>query len=179
MRELNLERLNDEVFVARDRIVRFGADEIDFLKKQAKASLRKRARICAHRSDTDPLHEMLIAVSAESYIRPHKHDVKSESFHIVEGVVDVVIFDDDGGIADLIELGEPKPGGRFFYRLAEPAFHTLLIKTEFLVVHEVTNGPFAPEHTRTAEWAPGEDTPAEAAKYMSRVASLAAAFKAS
>ena len=93
-----LRKINNEVFVADEAIVRLGAGQISFLKQQALSSNRKRARICTHRSNDDALHEMLIAISANSYIHPHKHTSKVESFHIIEGLVDVVVFDDAGAI---------------------------------------------------------------------------------
>lgn len=173
----NLHKVNDEVFVSQDPIVRIGPRELAFLKAQALTNARHRVRICAHKTNDDPLHEMVIAISALSYIHPHKHSGKSESFHIIEGAVDVVVFDDDGTLTDLIELGDSTTGRAFFYRLAQSKFHALLLKTAFLVVHEVTNGPFVRENTLLAPWAPTEDHLDEARDYMARVAQLAAEYK--
>lgn len=171
---MKLLKVNEEVFVAEDPIVRFGDPEIEFLKRQAQANPRKRARICAHKTNDDALHEMVIAISAASYIHPHRHLGKSESFHIVEGEVDVVVFDDAGGIVDVIELGAAGSGRKFYYRLSESAFHTLLIRSDFLVVHEVTNGPFARDKTVLAPFAPSEDQAGAARDYMTLVAERAA-----
>jgi cupin fold WbuC family metalloprotein len=173
---MNLRKINNEVFIAEDPIVRIGSNEIEFLKQRARESTRKRARICAHKSNEDALHEMLIAIFACSYIRPHRHLGKSESFHIVEGEVDVAIFDDGGALSQVIQLGAPGLGRDFFYRLAESAFHTLIIRSDFLVVHEVTNGPFDPEHTLLAPFAPGEDRPVEARAYMERISKEVARY---
>src|SRR5882757_7789960 len=137
-----LRKINDEVFVVDDAIVRLGAEQVLFLKQRAAASGRGRARICAHRYGGDALHEMLIAISVDSYIRPHKHPQKTESFHIIEGRVDVVVFDDTGAILEVIELSDFSSGKPFYYRLADSLFHALLIHGDFLVMHEVTNGPF-------------------------------------
>jgi cupin fold WbuC family metalloprotein len=174
---VNLQKVNDEVFVALDPIVKWGDDEIAFVKRTALASPRKRARICAHRNNDDALHEMIIAISAQSYIHPHRHIGKSESFHVVEGEVDVAVFDEAGSVVDLIELGAPGSGRRFFYRMSHSAFHTLLIRSDVLVVHEVTNGPFARERTVLAPFAPPEDQPAAARAYMASVASQAAHYR--
>jgi cupin fold WbuC family metalloprotein len=170
---MNLRKINEEVFVAVDPIVRLGTEELAFLKRQAAQSPRKRARICAHKTNDDALHEMLIAISATSYIHPHRHVGKSESFHIVEGEVDVVVFDDDGSIVDVIELGPAGSRRKFFYRLSESAFHTLLIRSDFLIVHEVTNGPFARDKTVLAPFAPQEDQVEAAREYIARVAQRA------
>ncbi len=136
---LPLKQINDEVFIATDEIVRFDKDAIIFLKEKAQKSARGRSRICAHKHPEDSLHEMLIAISSKSYIRPHRHANKVESFHLIEGEADIVIFSDDGDVKEVIRLGE---SGSFYYRLDTPSYHTLLIRSPLLVIHEVTNGPF-------------------------------------
>ena len=138
-------------------------------------SARKRARICAHRSNDDSLHEMIIALASRSYIRPHRHVSKSESFHIVEGQVDVAVFDDAGTIVDVIQMGAPGSGRCFYYRLSDSAFHTLIIHTDFLVIHEVTNGPFAVDGTVLADFAPPEGNE-EQGNYMRDLSIRVAAY---
>jgi cupin fold WbuC family metalloprotein len=161
-----LRKINDEVFVADDAIVRLGADQVEFLKQQASKSPRRRSRICAHRHSDDALHEMLIALCADSYVHPHKHVNKSESFHIIEGRLDVVVFDDSGAVMEVIELGDASSGRPFFYRLADSLFHTLLIRSDFLIMHEVTNGPFTAGDALVAPFAPPEERRDEALQYM-------------
>ncbi len=177
MNPLELEKINDEVYIALDSIVTMGQREIAFVKERASANLRGRARICAHKSNIDPLHEMLIAIAAESYIPPHKHEGKTESFHIIEGQVDIVLFDDRGTIENVLELGDAASGKPFFYRLPHGVFHTLLVKGEYLVVHEITNGPFARDQTALASWAPQEGNPEVSRGFMNSIAERVLAFK--
>ena len=174
---IELERINDEVFIALDRIVRFGGDEVAFVKEQARKSPRKRARICAHKSNDDSLHEMLIAIAADSYVRPHRHVGKSESFHIVEGEVDIAIFDELGEITDVVEMGSTMSGRQFFYRLSESAFHTLLIRSELLVIHEVTSGPFVAGATVLAPFAPPENEAQLGRRYLEQVSERASRYR--
>ena len=47
---------------------------------------------------------MFIALSDETYIRPHKHLNKSESLHVLEGSADVVFFDEKGKITKIIDF---------------------------------------------------------------------------
>ncbi len=171
---MRLRKVDDEVYVADEPIVRIGPGEIAFVKEQARKSQGRRARICAHASNDDALHEMIIAISSDSYIHPHKHIGKSESFHIVEGEVDVAVFDEGGAIVDVIELGAIGSGRKFYYRLSKSAFHTLLIRTELLVVHEVTNGPFDRNQTVLAPFAPFEDQADQARDYMKGVSDAVA-----
>lgn len=153
---MQFKEVNPEVFIADSAIVSVSDEDIAFIKKQAVANDRKRARICAHRDSSDTLHEMIIAIADSSYICPHKHNGKSESFHIIEGEVDVVIFDEDGAVVDVIELGPLGSGKNSFYRLSEALFHTVLVKSDVLVMHETTNGPFIANQTEMAPFAPVE-----------------------
>ena len=72
---------------------------------------------------------------------------------MVDGLVDVVVFNDDGGVADVVELGIDK---NFYYRLDLPRYHTLLVHSPVLVIHEITNGPFDLKMSDFAPFSPVE-----------------------
>ena len=167
-------RLNDEVLVAEGPVVELTAADIADLKERAARNRRRRIRVCAHPDVDDALHEMLIVHMAGAYVRPHKHVGKSESVHVLEGDAEVVLFDDDGGVRSLIPIGPYDSSRRFFYRIDEPVFHTLLVTSEFLVMHEVTNGPFRREETVFAPWSPAEDDVPAAAAYSRRLGEVLA-----
>jgi cupin fold WbuC family metalloprotein len=99
---------------------------------------------------------MFIANTRATYVRPHRNLKKSKSFHIIEGSVDVVMFDDVGNIIEVIQMGDYSSGLTFYYRMAEPGYHTLLIRSDFLVFVEATEGPFRRSDTVYAPWAPEE-----------------------
>jgi cupin fold WbuC family metalloprotein len=160
---------NEEVTFATEAVVKIGQEEIAALKRSSGTNARKRMRFCAHRDTDDQLHEMLIALACGTYIRPHKHLSKSESFHIIEGEVDVVLFDEAGTATDVIRMGDYQSGRTFYYRLSEPCYHTLLIRSETLVLHETTNGPFKPSDTTFAPWAPDESDPVSVADFMNHL----------
>jgi cupin fold WbuC family metalloprotein len=143
---------SDEVLYAADDLVLLQAVDLAELKRLALLNPRKRIRICSHKDTGDPVHEMFIVHTWDTYVRPHKHLGKAESFSILEGLVDLVLFHDDGEIRQVIRMGAPESGLAFYYRLSDPIFHTLLIRSEFLVFHEVTQGPFQREQTEFAGW---------------------------
>lgn len=158
-----------EVFLAPGPVAAIGPGDIDVLRAAVDASPRGRVRINLHPDSSALLHEMFIAIKPGSYIRPHKHPGKSESFHLVHGAVDVVVFDDAGGIAEVVQLGQP--GGAFYYRMSEPLFHTLVIRSDLLIVHEITNGPFDRGGTVFADFSPEESAaPAAIAAWQAEVA---------
>jgi cupin fold WbuC family metalloprotein len=169
---MHLIQVNSEVLTAGDPIVRVGGPDVEALKRQALANPRRRIRICAHPDTGDRLHEMLIVHARNAYVRPHKHVNKSESVHIIEGEVNVVFFDEAGGVAEVVQMGDYHSGRKFYYRIGEPLYHTLLITSEFLVFHEVTNGPFRREDTVFAPWSPEEGDPAACAVFQERIAAI-------
>jgi cupin fold WbuC family metalloprotein len=141
-------------------VVRVDANGLDLVRGQAMRSARKRARLCAHPGTGHSLHEMLICLAQETYIRPHRHAGKSESFHMIEGELDVVLFHDDGTVREVIPMGTHASGKVFYYRLDECCFHTVLVATEHAIFHETTSGPFDPADTEFAIWSPPEGDPA-------------------
>ena len=153
---------NDEVLYAEDSLVKVDRATIQFLKDKARDNERQRIRLCAHQDVQHPLHEMLIVHAHETYVRPHKH-LRCESFHVIEGAADVVLFDDAGQMSDVIRLGDYASGHTFYYRLREPLFHTVIVRSEIVVFHETKQGPFVPSETTFASWAPDGDEAAQRA----------------
>jgi cupin fold WbuC family metalloprotein len=149
-------KANDEVYYADPAIAVAGQADIDRLKAIAAANPRRRARLCTHPGTDDALHEMIIVHSRGNYVPPHRHPGKSESFHVVEGELDVVVFAEDGAVKAHIRMGAPGSGKPFYYRLSEPWYHTVVPLSATVVFHEITNGPFRREDTVFAPWAPAE-----------------------
>jgi cupin fold WbuC family metalloprotein len=166
---MRFKRVSSEVCIAEERIVKIGREEVDALKRFLAEAPRGRTRLCAHRDVGEALHEMLIALRRGVYIRPHRHLGKNESFHIVEGLVDVVVLDEGGSISEVVTMGDYGSGRNFYYRLSNPCYHTLLIRSEVLVVHETTSGPFRKEDTEFAPWAPEETDFVAAQEFMSNL----------
>jgi len=160
-----MKQISPEVFVAEDRIVKVDHAVLQEIKSQAAHNPRRRARLCVHKDVQDRLHEMLIVMARDIYIRPHKHPGKTESFHVIDGSADVVFFDSEGSIEEVIRIGNAASGKLFYIRSDEARYHTQMVTSEFLVVHEITNGPFNRAETLFAPWAPEETDVAAAAAY--------------
>jgi cupin fold WbuC family metalloprotein len=153
---MRMRQINAEVFYADEPIVQVDAAAVGQLQAAAGASPRKRVRLCAHRDVNDAVHEMLIVLARGTYIRPHQHPGKSESFHVIRGRADVVLFTDAGDVQQVIPLGDHASGRCFYYRLSDPVYHTVIVHSDEFVVHETTRGPFDPAETLFAPWAPDE-----------------------
>jgi cupin fold WbuC family metalloprotein len=162
---------NEEVLYGEEPIIEITSNDIQWLKNKAGKNERKRIRLCAHRDIQDSVHEMLIIHTCDTYIRPHKHLGKSESFHIVEGMADVILFDDNGNVSYVLRMGKYETGMIFYYRISMPVYHTLLIRSDVLVFHETTSGPFNRADTIFAAWSPDEDDKEAYKAYISNLSS--------
>ncbi len=158
-----------EVRYAMGDPVLVGTSDIHALQSAALASDRRRARICTHASPEDPLHEMLIVLAHGTYVRPHRHVGKTESFSVFEGEADVILFHDDGSVREIVPLGPLGSNRIFHYRLAQPVFHTVVVRTETVTFLEVTNGPFRAEQTIYAPWSPDGRDADVAVTYLSNL----------
>lgn len=162
-------RESDEVLYPGEEVVLVDSADLAEFKRLALLNPRKRIRLCTHNSPEDALHEMFIVHTNETYVRPHKHIGKAESFSILEGETDLVLFEDDGTVREIVRMGAPGSGLKFYHRLAGPVFHSLLIRSDILIFHEITQGPFVREQTVFADWAPES---MDAPDWVARVALL-------
>ncbi|UCD55355.1 MAG: WbuC family cupin fold metalloprotein [Candidatus Omnitrophota bacterium] len=154
---MNIKKINDEVFYSSNAVTKISKEDIAWLRARAAENPRKRVRLCGHRNIEDLIHEMLIIHAKGIYVRPHKHLKKIESFHTIEGNLKVVVFDESGGILEVIRMGDYLSGEIFYYRLSESYFHTVIPLSDFVVFHEITEGPFQRKDTVFAPWAPADD----------------------
>ena len=122
-------------------------EEIDLgkLKKMAEKAPLRRARYCLHQSHTDKVQEMVIAFCRDSIIPIHRHKNKSESFHVIEGKLGVLFYDNDGNVTRKIKMGPIGSGLPFLYRLASEYWHNSKLLTDYVVIHEIVAGPFIKE----------------------------------
>lgn len=120
----------------------------------------RRARICLHHGPAEPTQEMVLAVHKSSYLRPHRHpSSKSESYHVIEGEMDVNIFASNGSLERVIRLSAEGrgTGGAFMYRITNGVWHQPVAVSEWVIYHETYTGPFVKESdVEYAPWAPEE-----------------------
>jgi len=153
---LSVRNESAEVLYVVGDIIPITSKDLQELKQLALLNPRQRVRLCVHKSPNDTQHEMFIVHAKDCYVRPHKHLGKAESMTILEGEVDIVLFNEDGTVQRTVSMGPQNSGKIFYHRLSETFYHTLIIRTEFLVFHEVTKGPFVKTDTIFPEWAPVE-----------------------
>lgn len=134
--------MSASVLYAKEVIATVTQAQIEELKEMAARTPLKRARLCLHLSKEDLVQEMVIALHRDTYLRPHRHQNKTESFHMIEGEVCVCFFEESGEIRQTLRLSADLKK-TFLYRLSDPLWHTVIPLTEFAVFQEVATGPFS------------------------------------
>jgi cupin fold WbuC family metalloprotein len=133
----------------------------------AAASPRRRMNHNFHSGPADNPHRFLNVLLRGTYIQPHRHSAppKSETFVVLEGAADVIVFDDSGAITARHQLGAQSSGNRIWGVDIPPGvWHTILARTERVVCFEVKPGPWEPQSDKQfAPWAPPENDPSAAA----------------
>jgi len=156
--------------------VAVGWDVVEMVKTRARVAPLRRFRYCLHRTTEDALQEMVICVTRGSYFPPHRHPAaKSESYHMIEGRLVMVMFDDAGNVTELVPLGMTADC-RLIHRLALPVWHTVVVISDEAVYHECYVGPFLKDaDVEIAPWAPRPDDTAAAGRFLGGLERVCAA----
>ena len=121
-----------------------GSGTIAMLKTMAEGAPNKSARMLLHESTDSTVQEMVIVFHRDGGFPPHKHPKgKCESYHIIEGEMDVRIYSDQGKCIQSIRLSEAGPAR--LYRIRGGIYHQPIAVTEWVVYHEVFTGPYNKE----------------------------------
>jgi cupin fold WbuC family metalloprotein len=164
-----------EVYYTSASVATVGDDDIAFLKARAAENPRRRCRLCLHAAPSAAQHEMLIVHHRECYVRPHRHEQKSESLIVIEGEALAFTFDDRGRVDSAIRLAAPGGGRRFSYFMPAGVWHGLAILSEWLVFVEAAAGPFERGATSFPAWAPDGNDALAALAYIENLAAGAPA----
>ena len=145
---------NDEVLYPNEDFVCVSKKDLTLLKQLAYKNVRKRVRLCIHKNPNERLQEMFIVHTKECFVRPHYHINKSESLFVIEGTADLIIFNKFGEIKKVVELSCNTNDGFIFHRQDAGTIHMIIIKSDYFIFHEVTEGPFRRTDTIFPQWAP-------------------------
>jgi cupin fold WbuC family metalloprotein len=151
---MHLVRVSEEAYFTTDERVVLGTAELERLKVEVLETKRKRIRICTHRNIMERHHEFFIvmASSGNEHVKPNKHLSKDETVTIVEGEADAVFYNDTGDVLEIVPLGQAGSGKPFYLRIPADTWHNIIPRSEILVMHEATPGPYIREHTLWAKW---------------------------
>jgi cupin fold WbuC family metalloprotein len=159
-------KMSEEIIHATSSLINIDASDVKHLINEAVSTDRKRFRYCAHHDTDEVVQEMFIVHPRDAYVRPHLHINKIESMLVLQGEVDFVTFSDDGSINTVTSMANLDSGSNFYHSTRVDTYHSLLIRSEWLVFLEITQGPFKKEDSIFAEWSPVEKDSTEVKKYI-------------
>ena len=175
----NLDRRDASVYYASSRFKRLDRGDLQAIQTSSGLADRRRSRICCHAGLQSSPQEMIISLYRGTYVRPHRHHNKVESGLCLRGEADAVFFDESGRIIDAWRMGPEDTGRPFYYRVEEPAYHCLFVRSEAFVFHEVSTGPFRREDTEFAPWSPDEKNSIEVREWLVNLEGAIDKFEAS
>ncbi|EHR8150101.1 WbuC family cupin fold metalloprotein [Escherichia coli] len=120
----------------------FYKEQLNELSNLASNNPRLRAHLNLHKSYQDKIQRILISLKRGTYIPPHyhKYDHQWEYFQVIEGIVDLYIFNNSGTVLDIINLGDVN--GALFAQIEPYTIHTLVCRSPYASVIEIKEGPF-------------------------------------
>ena len=111
------------------------------LKQLALNHPLRRSRICLHNSREEFVQEMIIVAHKDSHFEEHRHPInKPESYHVIEGELEVRVYSDVGEVIETILLSHNSSPR--MYRIQGNVWHRPIVISEWTIYHEVYTGPF-------------------------------------
>jgi len=163
---MKYKEINEAVLYNQEKVCTLNYDDLLHLQEKGLGTAEQRTRLCVHDSPDASIHEMFIVHTDDTYVRPHKHKSRAESFEVLKGEASLLLLDDFGEIEDIIELGELLTNKTFFFKMPAGAWHMLIIHSQVLIFKEVTQGPFDSSDCVFPDWAPPGRNCTQVEKYM-------------
>lgn len=148
----------------------YGPRQFADLQQAAAASPRLRSHLNVHESLDAAVQRLFIATEPDTYMRPHRHPEahKWEFFTVLQGAIDLLLFDDDGTLQQRVPMA---PGGVQAVEVAPGSWHAYLCREPGSLALEVKQGAYAPTAEEDfAPWSPPENSEAAVAfrKWMAQ-----------
>ncbi|WP_291530271.1 WbuC family cupin fold metalloprotein [Bacteroides sp. UBA939] len=141
---------------------------LDNVTREAQENPRLRMNYNLHESLDAPIHRLLNALEPGTYLPPHRHINKEETYLVLRGSLLAFFYDDLGNVTEKVCL-DPSAGN---YGLEIPAatWHSIIVLESGTVIFEIKRGPYqslSPEDI--APWAPASSDLEGAAVFMKRM----------
>lgn len=143
---------------------KYSNENLQALTSKAQNSDRLRTNLNIHETTDAAVQRLFLAFEPGTYIRPHRHCEahKWELFIVLQGELDLLIFDDAGKIVERTTLA---PSATSVVEIPPGTWHSYISRESGTVALEIKQGGYLP--TREDDFLPGspaENTP-EAVTY--------------
>ncbi len=147
LERLQLRKKSDRVYYAAQTPAAMGLQDMLMLKELANCRGLPVVRVCLHRDDAEPIHEMLMAHTRPQAVGPLKQNKSSLSYHMLVGAAEIRLHDDSGAILSITRLDSDDPSAAQFARLQASTFRTFRTLSPYAVFLEIAGGPFEDQDT--------------------------------
>lgn len=131
-------------------------DLLDMVTAQAKESSRLRMNHNFHKTMDAPVHRMLNALEPETYLPPHRHSDKEETYLVLRGRLMAFFYDEKGNVTEKVCLNPLE--GRYGLEIPPRTWHSIIALESGTVIFEIKRGPYQPLSPEDmASWAPASD----------------------
>ena len=120
---------------------------------QAKANPRLRMNYNLHTSMDAPVHRLINALEPGTYLQPHRHTDKEETYVVLRGRLLTFFFDDKGNVTERTLLCPDE--GVYGLEIPPATWHSVVALEPGTVIFEIKRGPYHPLPAEdNASWAP-------------------------
>ena len=126
------------------------------LVEQARASERRRAHLNTHDTEAAAVQRLFIATEPDTYMRPHRHPEahKWEFFMVLEGHIDLLLFDDQGVLLQRIPMTSDSTRA---VEVPPGTWHCYVCQASGTLAMEIKESAYTPTRQEDfANWSPAE-----------------------
>jgi cupin fold WbuC family metalloprotein len=146
---------------------KYSSEDLQALTLKAQNSERLRTNLNIHEAPDAAVQRLFLAFEPDTYIRPHRHPEahKWELFIVLQGELELLIFNDGG---DIVERTMLSPDATRVVEIPPGTWHSYLCREPGTIALEVKQGEYLPtkEHD-FLPMSPAENTPQAVTYYQS------------
>lgn len=122
----------------------YNKNTIDQVCKEASDNERLRMNHNIHNSLDEPVHKLINAlqIGTSFPVHRHMHPPKKETFVLLQGKLNVLIYDDQKNLKHSVELS--KDSGNMIIELMPDDWHTIEVLEPDTAILEIKEGPYIP-----------------------------------
>ena len=113
---------------------------LDTVTSQAKENSRLRMNYNFHASMDAPIHRLLNALEPGTYLPPHRHTDKEETYLVLRGSLLAFFYDDAGNVTDKVCLNPSE--GKYGLEIPSNTWHSIIALESGTVIFEIKKGPY-------------------------------------
>ena len=141
---------------------------LDSVSHEARESSRLRMNYNFHESLDSPIHRLLNALEPGTYLPPHRHTDKEETYVVLRGSLLTFFYDDLGNVIEKVNLNPS--AGVYGVEIPSGTWHSIIALEPGTVIFEIKSGPYKPLPPEDiAPWAPAPSDLEGAAVFMKRM----------